>query len=298
MPVKNNQKSSGTWKEIISDKNKFPDDFALSMSDGNTLTLGELRAANDETNGAVLQQLTEREQKLAAGEGQLRSAQSVVAQLYERAMKLMPADDKGGDGTDGKPKNKQQARTVIVDGEELDPNDPIFGPVARRISQLESQISDMSKADKAELNNLKTALGQALKINLQDHYDLQFERLLPGLPEKARKDLTLEKMIKHAQDNGHVDRAGRFDLRKSAKDIAAPFLEEERMTAAEQRGYKKAQDEQRVANIPRPGGAPHKPAQTFFKKDGTVKSFDDVFADALQDTEIQSIISGAVGGSA
>ena len=272
------------WKEILSDKSTFPDDFTVSLKDGQVLTIGEMRAYDVEHEGAMTAHLTAKEQEIAKREKQVSDASIGLGQVVERvaaASGLTPEELLQGKA----PTKKQVAQAT-----ELDEADPLVGTVVKEIRKLQARIDEVATGVE---KTRKDALGPMLTTYLEDYYEGKWDKLEPTLPKGAT--VTRAQALEYAQNNGYKDTRGRLDLAKAVKDLtydARVQAEAEKRVA----DLRKKDDDQRVlAAAPKPSGT-HinvKPDKSLTNEKGQVKSLDEVMNDAFNDVEMwRGIISG------
>jgi len=272
-----------TWKDILTDKATYGDDFAVSMKDGSTLTLGEMRTYDAETKGALTADLTRREQDIAKREKSVNDASIVLSTVIEKtaaANGLTPDEFING---------KAPTRRQVAAANDLDEDDPLVGKLVKELKGLREEL----KATRGEIDTVKkNALGPMLNTYLDDYYEGKWEKLSTSMPKSAK--LTREEALRYAQDNKLVDSRGRFDLSKAIKDLTyeARVQEDAERRVADLR--KKDRDEAVLASVPRPGnlGAKIKTDKSLTNEKGQTKTFDEMLSDAESDTEMWKQIQG------
>lgn len=267
-----------SWKDLLSDTKTFGDDFVLDIG-GDKLSLGDLRKANADSHGQLQRTLDTRKTELDEKEKLLTTAQGELATLFQTF------SDKTGlsieDVTKGKTITSKEAKTIVA-GAGLDPNDPILGPVIQQLTELkDKEIAGI----KNEMSDMKRALGLALKVNLDDHYEREFSSLSKDIPEGV-KDLTIDKALKYAADNKIMDRHGRFNLTKAVSDLTSDARGAKAIADAEERGRVKAMDEIRAGSLNRPGAVREQLTTSPKNKDGSTKTIEQAIQDAGNDPEI------------
>lgn len=263
------------WKDILADQ-AVPDDFAVSVN-GETMTIGDMRAYDRETRGALSAQLTKREEEMATREKMVNDASIGMASMIERigqATGLTPDELLAG---------KAPTRKEVAKAAELDENDPLVGALVKELKAVRTELA----ATNGRYEDLKkNALGPMLNTYLGDYYDLQWERLSGQIPEGAT--LTREQAIEHANKSGYKDQKGRLDLGKAIKDLTydARVKIEAKKLATEER--KKMENEFAMRSAPRPSqlGQKVKPDKSVLNAKGQVKSFDEVLTDAVNDVDL------------
>jgi hypothetical protein len=264
-----------SWKDILSDP-AIPDDFALNVN-GETMTLGSMRAYDRDSRGELTRQLTAREQDMAKREKLVNDASVGMATMLERvgqATGLTPDELLAGK----MPTKKEVAQTAGVDE-----NDPLVGSLVKDIKTLRAEVA----ASNGKLEELrKNALGPMLNTYLDDFYELQWERLHGQIPEGSK--LERQAALDYAQKQGLRDAKGRWDLGRAIRDLTYEdrVKAEAKKLATEER--KKMQDEFALRNVPRPSqlGQRVKPDKSVLNEKGQVKSFDEVLNDAVNDAEL------------
>jgi hypothetical protein len=278
------------FKKLLNDKTAYADDMVISIGDA-TVSIGDLREANAESEGQLLKDLEARTKELDTREGKLASAQAQLVDMYEALAEQTGVDpldaaERGtlGDrkGKGGKGGRSAQRTAELLEDAGLDENDPLLRPVVAQLKALEARVDGVSKS---EVGGLKKAMGLMLQTYLDDHYALQFERLKGDVPKKA-KDVTLEKVIQYATTQKLVDQKGRLNIDRALKEMTEPFRLEATIAEAEERGRQKAMDEVRMGSLPRPGMSGQKHQKPPKNDDGSTKSIEQVMMDALEDPEI------------
>jgi hypothetical protein len=272
------------WAEILKDSATFPDDFTVSLKDGQTMTLSEMRAYDREHEGELTRTLTAREQDVKKRETDLNNASIGLGTMLENLAA------KTGMSVDELIAGKTPAKKVVAAAADLDENDPLVGSLVKQMKQMQSRID----AQDTEIKKTRSdALGPMLTTYLEDYYEGKWEKLAPTLPKGAK--VTREEALKYAQDNKLVDARGRYDLQKSIRDLTydARVKADAEAMASEMR--KKIEDERVLAAAPKPSGT-HinvKPDKTLLNDKGRVKNFDEVLGDALNDTDLWKGIASA-----
>jgi hypothetical protein len=274
----------------IIDNNNIKNDLVIQIGD-QSLTVGELRAMDAETDGASTKELETREGNLVRAQAHLAETLQTVAEktgiplekLLTGEIEVTPAGGGGGKGGDDDP----EAALSDIDPKVLKALEKKFGA-----GSVATEVAAMKK----ELADTKKALGIALKINMDDHYASQWEKLSANIPKgddgKPLVNLDLSAALKYADDNGLKDRTGRYNLSKAFNDLTIEARHQREIKAAEERGKKLGQDLTVAASVQKPGGIHPAAAKAPVDDKGRVKSLDAVMQDALQDTEIQRMIAG------
>src|SRR6266704_1390580 len=114
------------WKDLLEDKNTYPDDFVVSVKRGDsteTLSLGEMRSFDAESKGALTADLTRREQQLINA---TKNIGTLVEQVAERVG--MTADELLS--------GKAPTRKQVAASTDLDESDPLVGTLVKEIKSL------------------------------------------------------------------------------------------------------------------------------------------------------------------
>lgn len=271
------------WKEILADKS-LPDDFVIASKDGSTSwSLGELRAQDAESEGAVSRRLTEIEKR----EKTLSDAAVGMTAMLEKVSAAT------GLSTDDLLNGKMPTRREVAASADLDENDPLVGKLVRELKAARAETAAVA-AKAEELR--KNALGPMLNTYLEDYYETRWEdKIAPSLPEGANLDL--KKAMDYANENGLKDRKGRLDLVRAAKELTYDQRVQAEAKKQADAIVKKREDEAVLASVPRPNslGQRVKTDKTLQKQVGSrfeTKNFDDVLNDALADTDMWRGIQG------
>jgi hypothetical protein len=275
---------------IIDNKN-LGNDLVIQIGE-HSLTVGELRAMDAETDGASTKELETREGNLVRAQAHLAETLQTVAEktgipleklLTGEIEGVTPAGGGGGRGGD----DDLEAALSDIDPKVLKALEKKFGA-----GSVATEVANMKK----ELADTKKALGIALKINMDDYYAQQWKELSTDIPKgddgKPLVNLDLSAALKYADDNGLKDRTGRYNLQKAFNDMTIEARHQRELKAAEERGKKLGQDLTVAASVQKPGGIHPAAAKPPVDDKGRVKSLDAVMQDALGDVEIQRMIAG------
>lgn len=327
---RNGNSNRTPWKDILSN-DALADDMVIQIGD-TSATLGELRAMNAADDGGTAGDLDAREQRLQQEQATLISAQNELARMFQQLSDITGQEPKdllehglnvdslngrrraGGNGNNGNRDNNRRGRNggnanlteddagdLLETATGLDRDDPLLRPVLDRLQRLES--TDM-KAIKDELKRTQQALGIALKVNMEEHYERVFNSYeFPKLDEKKAKELgfkkpKLEDVLKYATDNGMKDKHGRLNVSRALDELVSPVRQKLAIAEAEERGAKRVREEQSASQIQPPGstGQRHQIQKTFQREDGTTKDFGDVLRDAANDSELWNSAAQHLGG--
>jgi hypothetical protein len=275
------------WKEILADS-KIADDFVISLGDGTSRTMGEIRAEDRESEGALSRKWTQQEEALRQREAQLGAAEIELMQRvdgYAKRQGISVEDFIMGKGNPASSLPTAPSRRDVAAQTGLDENDPLVGEV---VKQLKALTARLDKTDQELLTQRDKILKPITATYLNDYYELQWERTKNTLPKKAQEKLTYDDALKHAERRGLKDRAGRLDVAAAAQDLASPFVQDEWRDQERAKLRKELKDEAFASSLPKPGqtgprgGVP----KSFKDEKGRTKSFDQVLNDAAQDAEL------------
>jgi hypothetical protein len=275
-----------SWKEILADVTAFPDDVVITTKDGQTLKLGEARAYDKETKGALTEQLTAKEKALAKEKQQLETASNGVYEMFNKYLTLTGLTAEEALAGKAPKITKRQ----VAEDTGLDPDDPLLAPMVKEFNALKAKVGTLEgQLSEAKEKILKPMLG----TYLDDWYGDQWsDKIEPKLPAKAKDKIKLEDVMKHAEKEGLKDSKGRLNLRKAAEDMTSEYRQDEWREAERIKLKKELEDEQFASSLPKPGSnspGPRGATPKSFKDDkGRTKSFDQVLQDAANDTELWS----------
>jgi hypothetical protein len=270
------------WNEILSNKSQFPDDFVVSVKvngKDESLSLGDMRAYDVESKGALSADLTRREQELTTREKNVNAASLQIGTVVEKV--ATAAGLTVEELLQGKAPTKRAVAAAVSD--DLDENDPLVGRLVKEIKGLQTKL-DKQSGDVEALR--KNALGPMLNTYLEDYYESKWEKLSTSLPKGSK--VTRDEALKYASDNKLVDAKGRLDLSKAARDLTYDDRVKADAAAMAADLRKKDDDARVLAAAPRPSslGQRTKPDKSLLNEKGRVKDFDEVLNDALADTDL------------
>lgn len=271
-----------SWTEIMADS-KYADDLVFDLKDGTSRSLGEIRAENRETQGALGKRMNQQEEALRQREAQLGAAEIELMQRVDGHAKRLGISVE--DFIQGKAGQLPVTRKEVAAATGLDENDPLLGQMVKELKAISQRLD---KTD-AELATQRDKILKPITATyLNDYYELQWERTRGSLPKKAQEKLTYEDTLKHAEQRGMKDRAGRLDVVAAARDLASPFAQDEWREQERAKLRKELKDEAFASSLPKPGqtgprgGVP----KSFKDEKGRTKSFDQVLNDAAQDADL------------
>lgn len=269
------------WAEILEDSSSFANDMKIDLGNGITKTLGELRAEDKESKGAITASFTAKERQLAEEKQQLERASLQVTSLFQQyldATGLSPEEALAGKGA----QKKEVAKNL-----ELDPNDPIVGKFVTALNEVKNEIGSI----KGTLSqHQEKVLKPMLSTYLDDYYqDRWNDKLEPSLPKAAKGKIVFDDVMKHAEKEGYKDARGRLDLNKAVRDLTYDYRVEEAAQARAQEEVKKLRDQETVAAMGKPGtigpGRNTTPKQ-FKNEKGRTVSLDQALEMARHDADI------------
>ncbi len=258
-----------TIEELLA-RTELTNDIKITLPNIGEVTVGDLRgyvAAQRETASRAAREADERktaaERRLAEA-NQLADDALALSRSYE-GRTPPPAERKPGE----------------IDWE----NDPVYGPVGKRLAAIEKLINEDVKVQQA---NQKKAIAAGLQF-ITDNY---WKQRWNAIPEKDRpKDKTYKDYLKAAEEQNIKDEYGLNDpigawSRETESARRASEIEEARKKGIEE-GRKLAA----TASLPRPGSAPRVPLPGDGPK---YKDMNEAFAAAASDPDILRIASGEV----
>jgi hypothetical protein len=287
-------KKPGKLQAILTNK-ALKDDMTIAVGD-ESFTLGELRSMDAESEGGSTAELEAREANLVR-------AQSALADTLQKAADRMGVPiDKLIDGQLDDIAPRRGAPTGGDDEEdaalaEVDPR--ILAALEKRLEKKlgsATSAASIAKIEK-ELGDTRKALGIALKINMDDHYERTFRDLSKDIPEGVKLDL--QSALKYADENNLRDKTGRYNIHKAVNDLTSEARTKKMIADAEARGEERAR-QKALADSVRPGaGAPgHSHLKPPVDDKGRTHSIEHQLQAALEDSDIQRMIAGVPAGSA
>jgi len=275
-----------TLKAVIADAIKFPDNFVVTLADGTTLTLGDLRGFTKTEQSAIAKRekaITDAQQDLQDKLQTLSLAQQETARMYAD---LQEQQDKLK-GAPAKPDDDPLASKE---------NDPILGDIVKSIRRQQAAMVELN--DKV-LKPIAESVRAMAKAYVTDTLSATYERIIPA---DKQTDFPLEKLLKHANDGNYRTATGIPDIRKSflemtTKPITQADLEKQ-LKDAEAKGRKDATEEARL-RVPRPGltAGPRAAGDQPFKPKATTSvsaALDEAFEAAAKDASIWAPVDAQV----
>jgi len=288
-------KKPGKLQKIIENKS-LKDDMVIAVGD-ESFTVGELRSMDAESEGGSTAELEAREANLVRAQSALATTLQTVAEKMG-----IPIDDL----IEGRLESITPRRGKAPDADD-DPDAELLADVDPRIltaleKRLEKKLGSATSAAaitkiEKDLADTRKALGIALKVNMDDHYDRTFRDLSKDIPEGVKLDLPTA--LKYADDNNLRDKTGRYNIQKAVSDLTYEARHKKEIEAAEARGAERARQQQ-LADSVRPGaGAPgHSHMKPPVDDKGRTHTIEHQLHEALNDTDIQHMLAGVPAGSA
>ena len=204
---------------------KYPDDMILTVADGITFKVGEIRALPAAERAAVTAQVVERQNTLNQAELAFAAKfqEAVQAGWVAQDGKIIPPVQRQQQQQQVQP-TPAQIRAAAATEFNLDENDPLLGPVVRlvkaELAARDATIAEL-RAEQGKfpgaLDALKTSMTDGLGrvtgvVNtsvgryLNDTYQQQFAAATKDLPTGVKVDY--EAAFKYATDHGLKDKDG------------------------------------------------------------------------------------------
>jgi len=279
----------GKLQTILTNK-ALKDDMTIAVGD-ESFTLGELRSMDAESEGASTADLDAREAALVKAQGALASTLQAVAEKVG-----VPIDALIEGKLDDITPRRGTTTTTTDDDDPLAEIDPkVLAALDKKYgaANVQAAVDKMQK----ELADTRKALGIALKINMDDHYERTFRDLSKDIPEGVKLDL--QSALKYADENNLRDKTGRYNIHKAVNDLTSEARTKKMIADAEARGEER-QRQKALADSVRPGaGAPgHSHLKPPVDDKGRTHSIEHQLQAALEDSDIQRMIAGVPAGSA
>lgn len=280
----------GKLQTLISNK-ALKDDMVIQVGD-DSFTMGELRAMDAESDGATTAALAAREEKLVLAQGALAQTLQTLSEKLGVPVETLISGNLEG----------VEPRRVASSGGEGDA-DPLSEIDPKILAALEKKFGSSAltaeiEGLKKELKVTKTALGTAMKVNMDDWYADQFSRHAKDLPEGV--SLNLADVLKFADDNNLREKnTGRYNIQKAVSDMTLEARHRADIIAAEKRGEDRRAAKQLADSVRPGGGAPgHQHLKPPVDDKGRTHTIEHQLHAALEDTDIQRMISGVNVGAA
>lgn len=265
------------WLKQVIDNKDLKDDMVVTLAGGQTVPLGDIRSLTK----AQQKLLSDKEANLAAREADLRknldtlqAAQAETARLYTEL-----ANQKK------EPAEKVATKDPLEDLE----HDPILGPLAKAQRAQQAAFDEFKKSSLEPVIKAQQDMAKAYVTHrISDMYRLT-------VPADKRSTVTLESLLKVANDNNLKDAYGIPDVERAYLAVSTkPITEADlarQIAEAKEAGRKEAMDAARL-RVPRPGiGAVSGRPESSFKptiNDATTVSgaLSEALAAAAKDSDI------------
>lgn len=273
------------WLKEVIDNKDLKDDYVVTLAGGKTVQIGEIRSLTK----ASQKSLADREANLAASQAKLQQdietlhlAQAETAKLFTE---LQNNKSDRHDKTDDKPDPLAAME-----------NDPILGPIARTVRQQNAAMEELrTKA----LSPLTKAIKDMAETYVTDRIEMDYDRIVP---EAKRSTISLEAILKVANDNGLKTRSGIPDLRRAYQQMSTKPMSQEdidkQLADARAAGRKEAEEAARL-RVPRPGigstgGRPESEFKPTIGANTTVASaLEEAISRAAKDADIWAAVDRA-----
>jgi len=273
----------GKLQNIISNS-KLADDLTIEVG-GESFTLGELRAMDTESEGGSTAELESRESNLI-------KAQAGLAETLERVSKItkIPLEKLLSNDLDDVTIPAAAATTVTDDEDPLAELDPkVRAALDKRYgaSTVQAAVDKLQK----ELADTRKALGIALKVNMDDYYQNNWERVAKDIPEGVKLDLNAA--LKYADENNIREKGtGRYNLHKAVRDLTADARLQAEVKRAREEGEKLGREKALIDAMPRPGQQRSQILKPPVDDKGRTHTIEHQLNEAMNDNDIVRMISG------
>lgn len=274
-------------KDILLAGSKYADDMVISLPDGTTATIGEMRALEVEEK----QRLLQRSQTLEQAETELAKRIHAAAQQGL----LEPSQPRHTDA---------DLRSAAATQYGLTEDDPLLGQVVKEMKRMEAdnakKLEAIQTANAAELRSLKEITAKAVGGYLSDRYATKFSAAQSALPADIAKKVTLEDAIKYAETNRLMDSVGAYDINAAVERLTWNDMKEHERAEIRKQATMDAEKAAALSRIKPSGIRTVNPEASKgfdpFVKDGDrtrTKSLDEVLAEAANDEALWA--SAAMG---
>lgn len=272
-------------KDILSSA-KYADDMVLSLPDGTTATVGEMRSMNLEDRNALVQRAKVMEDAETALASRIMDAQ-------RRGILTEPTPE---------PEIRREAAAQFG----LSEDDPLLGQVAKEFKRLEAENrareSALEARFKTEVDSLKGITGKVTGAYLDDYYAAKFQAAASTLPTEIKAKAKLEDVINYAKDHNLMDKVGRYNIDMALDQLTWEDRKAAMMVEARAEGQKTADKAAQLASMNRPSPNALRTRQVEkegfdpMTKEGKVKSFDEALADAANDDNLWNSLAQTSSG--
>jgi hypothetical protein len=267
------------WLKQVIDNKDLKDDMVVTLAGGQSIPLGDIRSLTK----AQQKLLSDKEANLVAREADLRknldtlqAAQAETAKLY--------ADLQNQRGT-----VDDKSHSPAKDALETLESDAILGPIAKAIRSQQAAIDKFNKESIEPVIKAQQDMAKAYVTHrISDMYRLT-------VPADKRSTVTLESLLKVANDNGLKDAYGIPDVERAYLAVSTKPITEadlaKQLAEAKEAGRKEAMDQARL-RVPRPGigavsGRPESSFRPTIGENTTVSgALSEALAAAAKDSDI------------
>jgi hypothetical protein len=227
--------------DAIKDKRTYPDSMQITVGDGLTMTLGEMREYQEAAGVDVAKQLEAERSKLAEEQHKLLAGQEELVNLWTRYQAAVE-------------KQQQQAPQVPTPNASDWTKDPFFAPVAEYLkANIESKVAQQAE----QISQFQKALGLGVKYIT----DVISEQRYAMLPEDFRKEVGYDIAVKTAADKRFLDSGGVPDVRRVHEEWSVPRQRKAETDRIQKEAYDKARADLMSSQLSRPSGMPVAPSQ-------------------------------------
>lgn len=273
------------WIKEVIDNKDLKDDFVVTLAGGKTVQIGDIRNMTKANQKA----LADREANLAAQELKLKKDLETLQLAQAETAKLFTELTNNKNDRHDKSDDKPDPLASLE-------NDPILGPIARTVRQQNAAMEELrTKA----LSPLTKAIKDMAETYVTDRIEMDYDRVVP---DAKKATISLESILKVANDNGLKTRSGIPDLRRAYQHMSTkPMTQEDidaQLKAAREEGRKEAEEKARL-RVPRPGigstgGRPESEFKPTIGANTTVSSaLEEAIAKAAQDADIWAAVDRA-----
>src|SRR5258708_8212990 len=231
------------WLKQVIDNKGLKDPDVITLDGGQTVPIGDVRNLTK----AQLKTLSDREANLVTQEAALKKNLETLQLAQAETAKLFTDLQNQRQQTPPNNNNNNNNQPDPFDALE---KDPILGPLAKASRQQSAALEELkTKA----LQPIVQAQRDMANAYVRDRIEDLYERIVP---DAKKSTISLDSILKVANDNGLKTATGIPDIRRayqaiSTKPIAAEDLEAQ-LKAAREEGRREAADAARL-RVPRPG---------------------------------------------
>lgn len=271
------------WLKGVINNPDFKDDMVITLAGGQTVAIGDVRSLTK----AQQKLLSDKETQLAAREAALQDNLNTLHAAQAETAKLF-TELKG---------SKVEPPVTVVDPLEAIERDPVLGPLAKAIRESQNSYNDIRTKAIAPMNK---ALQDMASAYVSDRLEDQYQTIVP---DAKKSSISLEAILKVANDNGLKTRTGIPDVRRAYQHMTTkPMTQDDidsQLKAAREEGIKEGQEAARL-RVPRPGigavgGRPESSFKPNIKDSTTVGSaLGEALAAAAKDADIWANVDTSI----